>query len=53
MTNILKFPVAKKDIQEMVDAIKAEVYVRGVGFALAEVIGALEIVKYDIIKEHE
>ena len=53
MTNILKFPVAKKDIQAMVDEIKADVYLKGAGFALAEVIGALEIVKYDIIKEQE
>jgi len=53
MTNVIRLPVTRKDIQTLVDAIKAEVYVRGVGFALAEVVGALEIVKYDIIKEQE
>ena len=53
MSNIVRMPVIRNDLGNLVDTIKQFVYKESAGFSVIEVIGILEIVKIEVYNEAE
>jgi hypothetical protein len=49
----VRLPVPRHDLERLVNAIKDAVYDTAVGMSLTETIGAIEIAKIEIYKEQK
>ena len=51
--NVTKLSATRADIRVLVDELKAQVYLNGEGFSMAEIVGVLELIKLNIIEEQK